>query len=117
MAAVSRVAEIERQQRVVRERIAQTSEPFDAELARLAAQVRDPRFELHEGEQQKLRRNRDEWFESFRDWKAEWKRLIDQVEPLRGKLRGSSGVRVSGENASQPGLLGRLKDWWARRGR
>ena len=118
MAAVSQVTEIERQQWVVSERIAQMCQPFEVELSRLAALVREPRFDLHESEKQKLRKTHDEWFEAFGDWKAEWRRLIDLVEPLRGKPRSKpNGERVTRQGGSRLGLWERLKDWWQQRRR
>lgn len=118
MAAVSRVSEIERQQRVVGERIEQTRQPFDGEIARLVTLVKEPRFDLHESDKRRLEKTHDEWFESFRDWKSFWRHLAGLVEPLRGKARsGVSGERVSRQSGSQSGLCDRIKGWWARRGR
>ncbi len=113
--AVSQVCEIERQADVVRQRILQTQAPFDAEIAHLASQVREPRFALSDEAQQRLRRSHDEWAKAFATWKESLAELIQEVEPLGQNRRSAvQGERTGQLNGPRQGLLTRLSNWWRR---
>lgn len=113
--AVGQVIESQRQQSSLLERIAQIEAPFNAETARLASFVREPRLGLDESAHQRLRQSHDCWAASFGSWKGSLEQLLDEAEPLKGPASPFRGQQ-QGEQETTRRPVPR-QGWFARLGK